>query len=184
MQNEHAVTGQRDDGRLAVDDETKKPSSNRRLSYIPLTFPDKSQTQLFGFRVWRWDARTGKRHSNIHWLVSQAIHLLWYRSLGCQLICGIAQELRMSARRIRKIYKSPSCLSEPTLGRLGGIQYHTQYAQLHACSQDMQTIANRADWATNLDRKVWVEAWAMGARFGNDNAHIEELREVLEPLAR
>jgi hypothetical protein len=164
-------------------------SANRNYStsddsdYIPVAFPRVSdQTRVFGFPLWRWDARTGKRLSNIRWQVSRAIHVLWFRLLWTPLVHEIARECCSLPRRIGTIYATKAHLREPSFGWLGGPHYETQYKQIFACSRDMQGIASRAHWATSLDVQQWILAWGMGAQFGMNNAHTQNLEEVLKAL--
>lgn len=159
-------------------------SKSRHSGCIPASrFPRESdQRKLFGFPLYRWDVRTGRRLSNIRVLVTRAFRFLRYRSLGHPLICEIVGELHTLLLRIQTIYVSKSYRRGVLLGFLGTIHCDTQYAQLQSCIRDMQCIASHAHWARTLDHRAWVLAWGMGAQFGCDNAHREKLRECLAEL--
>lgn len=157
-----------------------------RFGGIPAgQFPRESdQRRLFGFALYRWDVRTGRRLSNIRWLVNRAGLFLWYRSLGHPLVREIAGELRSLVERIYTICESKSYRRGVVLGFAGGQHFDTQCNQIRACTQDMRDITNRVRWATRLDLRILVEAWGMGGQFGAYNAHMKGLHECLTDLVK
>ena len=146
----------------------------------PVAFPRQcDQTRLFGIRLWRFHVRTGRRQSNICWLVGRGIRALcgW---LWPPLAREIARELRSSAFRIGMRCGLPLYRRWVSFGAVAPQPFlHSQDGPLHACIRDMQSTNNRLRWATTLDVQAWAQVWAMGARYGVSNSHNEALREYL-----
>src|SRR5579863_2933836 len=105
----------------------KKSSKTDQRGCIPAgQFPRVSdQRKVFGFRLYRWDVRTGQRLSNIRWLVGRAIRFLWYRLPWRPLACEIALELRSLFQRINAIYATASYLRGVSFGSVGGLHCDT-----------------------------------------------------------
>jgi hypothetical protein len=140
-------------------------STADRSNYIPAFFPEPTQSGPFGRWLWRYDGRTGKRLSSIHWLASRAIHVLWFGLLWAPLVRGIARECHSLPRRIGTIYATKIYRHGVRLGSLGGCKDQSSDMRTLACTRDMQRITNCRPWATPLDLAAYVEAWSMGAEW-------------------
>jgi hypothetical protein len=133
--------------------------------YIPVVFPESSQTQPLGRWLWRWDARTGKRVSSIRCAISRAIWTLWFQLLWGPLAREIVRECCSLPRRIATIYATRVYSHGVCFGRPGSRQEPSANERTLACIQDTRRITSSYRWATTLDVKLVVEAWQMGAEW-------------------
>jgi hypothetical protein len=156
---------------------TKEYSTVDRQDYIPAFFLEPTQIRPFDRWLWRWDGRTGKRLSNIHWLASRAIRFLRVLLWGSQ-VCGIAQEFCSLPRRIGTIYATKIYRRGVRLGSLGGSKEQILNERTLACNRDMQHITTLYRWATPLDLAVYVEVWKLGAAWAESVSGIHQLDTI------
>ena len=133
--------------------------------YIPALFPVASQignrpwTRLW----WRWDVRTGKRLSNIRWLVLRAGRVLWSELLWRPSTHEILREIGSLGWRIGRICQARISVRYGSLQ--GNYLDRRGNRRTRACIRDTQDIKKFRPRATLLDRQLFVEGWQQGAEW-------------------